>query len=114
MFLIFLICIACYVKQIKNWKLAPLFWLFQVLFIIILFKTYIGISSVLVFTSCTLTLVANWWLKPQNMRLVAVFGCVIYLAYQISIANWAGLLEIFSLASNAGSYLKYRKGSISE
>ena len=72
-------------------------------------KTYIGISSILVFSCSSITLCANWWLSPQNMRLSAVFGSVVYLAYQISIANWAGLLVVFALTSNLFSFLTYRK-----
>ena len=109
MCLTFVICILCYLKQRNNWKLMPCYWIFQTLFVVVLMKTYIGISSILVFFCSSITLCANWWLSPQHMRLSAVFGSVIYLAYQISIANWAGLLEIFALGSNLFSFLTYRK-----
>lgn len=105
----FVICLICYLKQRNNWKLMSCYWIFQALFVMVLMKTYIGISSILVFSCSSISLCANWWLSPQHMRLSAVFGSVIYLAYQISIANWAGLLEVFALISNLFSFLKYRK-----
>lgn len=36
-------------------------------------------------------------------------NCFTYLAYQISIKNWAGLLEILVILSNFFSFLKYKK-----
>jgi len=40
-------------------------------------------------------------------------NCFIYLSYQISIKNWAGLLEILVILSNLFAFLKYKKGEIS-
>ena len=109
MCMIFVMNVVCYIKERKNWKLPVLYFLFEMVFIVILIYTYDGLSSILVFTCSSLTLFANWWLSPQCMRITAVWGCVIYLAYQISIKNWAGLLEIGAFVSNLISYLKYRK-----
>ena len=114
MCMIFVMNVVCYFKERKNWKLPVLYFLFEIVFIAILFYTYDGLSSILVFTCSSLTLFANWWLSPQYMRITAVWGCVIYLAYQISIKNWAGLLEIGAFASNLISYLKYRKSPVPE
>ena len=114
MSMIFLMNIVCYVKERKNRKLPVLYFIFEMVFVAILIYTYDGLSSILVFTCSSLTLFANWWLSPQYMRITAVWGCVIYLAYQISIKNWAGLLEIGAFASNLISYLKYRKSPVPE
>ena len=109
MSMIFIMNIVCYVKERKNWKLPLLYWIFEAVFILILVNTYNGISSILVFICSSITLLANWWLSPQYMRISAICGCTLYLAYQISIKNWAGLLEIIAFLSNLLSYLKYRK-----
>lgn len=109
MSMIFIMNIVCYVKERKSWKLLLLYWIFEAVFILILVNTYNGISSILVFICSSITLLANWWLSPQYMRISAICGCALYLAYQISIKNWAGLLEIVAFLSNLLSYLKYRK-----
>ena len=114
MSLMFLINIVCYYKERKQARLPFLYWLSLALYFYILYSTYVGISSVLVFTTSVLTITANWWFPPQWMRLSAVFGCVLYLGYQYSIQNWGGILELASLGSNAVSYYKYRKQDISE
>ena len=114
MFLKLIIGIVCYTKECKNWKLFFLYWVFEIIFILILWNTYIGISSVLVFVCSSISLLANWWLSPQYMRISAVVGSGFYLAYQISISNWAGLLEIVALGSNIGAYVKYKRSSLTE
>ena len=91
----------------KRWILGYIF--FQSIYLAILFYTYVGISSILVFTTVSITLFCIWWLPPQQMRVVGGLNCFTYLAYQISIKNWAGLLEIFVILSNLFSFLKYRK-----
>ena len=91
----------------KRWTLGYIF--FQSIYLAILFYTYAGISSILVFMTVSITLFCVWWLPPQQMRVVGGLNCFTYLAYQISIKNWAGLLEIFVILSNLFSFLKYRK-----
>ncbi|MBQ9035213.1 MAG: YgjV family protein [Alphaproteobacteria bacterium] len=91
----------------KRWLLGYVF--FQSLYLTILFYTYGGISSVLVVTTVSVTLFCIWWLPPQQMRFIGGLNCFTYLAYQISIKNWAGLLEILVILSNLFSFLKYRK-----
>ena len=108
MLLKFFIGIACYIKECKNYKLFGLYWLFQAVLIIIFWNTYVGISSVLIFVSSSISLFANWWLSPQYMRLCAVMAALFYLSFQISLANWAGLLEIVAISCNFGAYMKYR------
>ena len=109
MLLIFVMNIVCYMKEKKKWKLTAIYWVFEMMLVFILWETYAGISSILVFSCSSITLLANWWLNPQHMRISAICGCVLYLAYQISIKNWAGLLELLALGSNFASWLKYRK-----
>lgn len=91
----------------KRWILAYLF--FQSLYIIILLYTYGGISSILVVVSVSITLFYIWWLPPQQMRIIGALNGFVYLAYQVSIKNWAGLLGIFVVLSNVFSFVKYKK-----
>ena len=91
----------------KKWLFGYIF--FQSLYLAIVFHTYVGISSILVLMTVSITLFCIWWLPPQQMRVVGGLNCFTYLAYQISIKNWAGLLEIFVILSNFFSFLKYKK-----
>lgn len=91
----------------KKWLLGYVF--FQSLYMAILFCTYVGISSILVAATVSVTLFCIWWLPPQQMRVVSGLNSFTYLAYQISIKNWSGLLEILVILSNLFSFLKYRK-----
>lgn len=109
MCLSFVACILTYLKEKYDWQLTVFYWILLMLSVLIFVNTFAGISSVLVFVTLVMNLTANWWFSPQQMRFTASVGSVLYLAYQISIANWAGLLEIFSFISNTVSYLKYRR-----
>jgi len=83
--------------------------LFQSIYFTILYATYVGISSILVTLTASIKLFCVWFLPPQQMRFLGGINSFTFLAYQISIKNWAGLLEIFSLFSNFSSFIKYRK-----
>jgi hypothetical protein len=107
----FLLLIVANIKEKLNKKWLFGYLLFQLLYLIVLFYTYEGISSVLVVLSSSITLLCIWWLPPQQMRFVGGLNCFVFLAYQISIKNWAGLLEILVIISNLFSYLKYRKAN---
>lgn len=104
----FLVLIAANIKERLHTKWAILYVLFQSLYIFIAIYTYQGTSSILVFITASVALCSTWWLVPQKMRLLGLFNCTVFLIYQISIKNWAGLLEIFIVLSNAISYIKYR------
>lgn len=91
----------------KKWLMGYIF--FQSLYLAILYYTYAGISSILVVATVSVTLFCNWWLPPQQMRLIGGLNCFTYLAYQISIKNWAGLLEILVILSNFMSFIKHKK-----
>lgn len=91
----------------KKWTLA--YVVFQSAYIAIMFFTYAGISSILVTLGVSITLLCIWWLPPQQMRVVGGLNSFTMLAYQISIRNWAGLLELLVIFSNLLAYLKYRK-----
>ena len=91
----------------KRWILGYIF--FQVLYLFVLYNTFIGISSILVTITATITLYSNWFLPPQKMRLSATLNSMLCMLYHITIKNWAGLLEIFALFSNVTAYIKYRK-----
>lgn len=94
-------------KQRKKWTFG--YWVFQGLYIFILCYAFEGISSVLVFITSSINLCCVWWLPPQKMRIVGGLNSVLYLLYQISIKNWAGLIEIAVIYSNFAAYLKYKK-----
>ena len=103
--------IAANIKERLNKKWLWIYIFFQSLYIMILYYTYIGISSILVVISVSVTLFYIWWLPPQKMRIVGGINGIIYLAYQISIQNWAGILGIFVVLSNLFSFIKYKKNS---
>ena len=100
--------IAANIKERLKKKWTACFILCQLLYILILIYTYQGISSALVFTTSSISLFSNWWLPPQKIRFAGGCNSIIFLTYQISIKNWAGLLELFVMFSNFASYLKYR------
>ena len=79
------------VKENENRKWPILYIILEMLYLIILITKFEGISSVLIFVSSSMTLFSNWFLKPQNMRKVGIMVSVIYLTYQLSIKNYAGL-----------------------
>jgi len=111
MFISILLLIVAYFKE--NHKLIKVisisgFLFFNILYIINICLTYNGLSSILVTVTAFLTLISIWWFKPQNMRLMGIFVSIIYLFYQISIKNWAGLLEILVILANIISFMKYK------
>ena len=106
---IFFMLIIVNIKEQLNKKWEYWYVFFQGLYFIILFFTYDGFPSILITTTVSTALFSVWWLQPQQMRLVSFFNGFTYLAYQISIKNWAGLLEILLILSNFLSFLKYRK-----
>jgi hypothetical protein len=95
----------------KFGKIADvcLFGLFVAAYLAVCVLTFKSVSSVLITTTSVITLICIWWLPPQKMRLAGCFNSILYLAYQISIQNWAGFLEVFVIVSNTLSYVKYRK-----
>lgn len=105
----FFLLIAANIKERKEKKWLGLFILFQVLYTLTMVLQYEGLSSILVFITSTVNLICVWWLSPQKMRFVGGLNSFLYLLYQISIKNWAGLIEILVILSNLISYLKYRK-----
>ena len=105
---IFFVLIAANLKVRLNKKWSILYICFQILYVLILIFTYRGISSVLVFTTATISSFCNWWLAPQKIRFFGGCNSILFLIYQISIRNWAGLLEIIVMCSNFAAYIKYR------
>ena len=106
---VFFVLIAANIKVRLNKKWTLFFVVFQILYFLILISTYQGISSVLVFITSSVSLFCNWWLAPQKIRFFGGCNSVLFLLYQISIKNWAGLFEIIVMFSNFTSYLKYRR-----
>ena len=96
-------------KYHKTW--FPVYLFFQSAYFFILLIAFEGISSVLVFITSSITLWCIWWLPPQKMRFIGGLNSILYLIYQISIKNWAGLIELAVIYSNFAAYLKYKKNS---
>ena len=84
------------------------FLFFQFLYILVMFLTYEGIPSVLIFITLSINLFALWWLRPQGIRMLGIISSIFLVTYQIMIQNWVGLLEIFVVISNITSFLKYK------
>ena len=108
----FLILIVANIKERRAIGKAAntlLYLVFAAAYVVILVTTFAGISSLLVFASCIITCTSNWWLPPQKMRIVGGFNSFIYLSYQLSIRNWAGLIEILVIISNFASFARYHK-----
>lgn len=91
----------------KKWILGHIF--FQTVYATILYTTYVGLSSVLIFTSASIALVNVWWMPPQKMRLISALTSTIFLIYQLSIQNWAGLIELIVITCNFLAFFKYKK-----
>lgn len=105
----FLSLILASIKEKKNIKFVSGFIFVELLYTLILILQFEGVSSILIFVSSSMTLVANWFFRPQAMRKMGLVVSIIYLGYQISIKNWAGLLEILVIIANIASFLKYKK-----
>ena len=107
--IVFFVLIAANIKERLNKKWTILFILFQMLYFGVLIYAYQGVSSILIFITTSVNLFIVWWLPPQKMRFIGGYNSTLFLLYQISIKNWAGLLEIFVILSNFAAYLKYRR-----
>lgn len=105
----FVILIAANIKARKNSRWLWGYVTFQMALIVIMIWKFAGISSILVFITTSVSLLSVWWLKPQKMRMAGIFTSVTSLLFQISIHNWAGLLEIIVICSNVISFIKYKR-----
>ena len=113
MLLAFVLILYNYVKEKKETTSKTqniiIFSIATSIYVIILFLTYSDISSILVFTTSIVSLISNQFLSPQKMRITGIFNSILYLTYQLTLKNWAGLLEIIVIISNLTSWLKYKK-----
>lgn len=107
--LAFVMLVVANIKERLHKKWFFVYLIFQSLYLSVLYFTYVGISSVLVVMTGTIKLYSVWFLPPQGMRLSASVNSLLHLYYQMTIKNWAGLLEILPLFSNLLSYKKYKK-----
>ena len=107
----FLILLVSTVKEHRAKVWAPMYVIFQLLLVCILVFRFEGISSILVFLTSSVSLLSVWWLRPQGMRVAGLITSGTSLLYQLSIQNWAGLLEIFVICSNVLSYIRYRRNT---
>lgn len=109
MFVSACVLVVANIKEYYHHRWPVLYVIFQTVLITILVLKFAGLSSILVFCTSTVSLFSIWWLKPQHMRIAGFLSSITYLCYQMSISNWAGLLEIVVLWSNCISYIKYAK-----
>lgn len=107
----FVILIVANIKERKNARWLPVYIIFQLILIVIMIWKFAGISSVLAFITSTISLISIWWLKPQHMRIAGMATSFSSLLLQLSVKNWAGLLEIAVLCSNIISFIKYKKST---
>ena len=105
----FFMLIVANIKERLNKRWLGFYILFQSLYLLVLYYTFVGLSSILIVTTVSVTMFCIWWLPPQQMRFVGGLNSFTCLAYQITIKNWAGLLEIFVIVSNVVSYIKYKR-----
>lgn len=108
----FLVLIVANVKIRRNARWLPGYILFQVVLIAIMIWKFAGISSVLVCFTSTVSLISIWWLSPQKMRIAGITTSISSLMYQLSIQNWAGMLEIIVICSNIVSFITYKRKNI--
>lgn len=111
-YILLVACLVLIVSNIKErlhtrWLAAYI--LFQLLYLIIFYHTYIGLSSILITTCVSITLFSIWWLPPQKMRLIGGFNGLTSLTYHLSLHNWLGIMEVVVMASNFAAYFKMRK-----
>lgn len=107
--LLALICLHIRERYYTDNKMTWLFIVFQAALCGIFCYTYIGMSSILVFITSSVTLFHTWFLKPQGMRLMGGLNCIPYMIYLLTIGNWVGFAEIIVMISNFTAFLKYKK-----
>lgn len=105
----FIILITANIKEKRGSRWTLGYALFQASLVAILIFRFEGLSSVLVFLTSSVSLLSIWWLVPQKMRIASIVTSVTSFLYQLSIQNYAGLLELIVITSNVLSYLKYSK-----
>lgn len=105
----FFYLICANIKERRHYKWPAAYLFFEGMLLLVMIKSFAGISSILMFISSTIALLCVWWLPPQKMRVLGFVGNIISLCYNLSIRNWGGLFEIIVMTSNLTSYLKYRR-----
>lgn len=105
----FLVLIVANIKIRRNGRWLLGYVMFQLILIVIMIWQFAGISSILICITSTISLTSIWWLSPQKMRIAGMATSFSSLLYQLSIRNWAGLLEIVVICSNIISFIKYKK-----
>lgn len=98
-----------YLREKYKRGFIPFYFIFETIYIYILVNTFDGISSILMFVGSSLSLLSLFWLREQPLRIVGLIKSCIYVVYQLSIKNWAGITELIIVYSYISSYIKYRK-----
>ena len=105
----FFYLICANIKERLNRRWMGLYIFSEVLLIYVMIHSFAGLSSVFIFASTSIALLAVWWLPPQRMRIAGLVGNIMTLLYNLSIRNWAGLFELAVIFSNFSSFLKYMR-----
>ena len=109
----FFYLICANIKERLNRRWMGLYIFNEALLVYVMIHSFAGLSSVFIFASTSIALLAVWWLPPQQMRIAGLVGNIMTLLYNLSIRNWAGLFELAVIFSNFTSFLKYRHTNIS-
>lgn len=107
----FIYLILATIKERKHYKWPGLYVILELLLVCAMVNSFAGISSILIFISTSISLLAVWWLPPQKMRLTGLVANIFTLFYHFSLRNWAGLCEIAVITSNITSYVRYQQKS---
>ena len=105
----FFYLICANIKERLKCRWMGLYIFNEALLVYVMIHSFAGLSSVLIFVSTSIALLAVWWLPPQQMRIAGLLGNIMTLFYNLSIRNWAGLFELAVIISNFASFLKYRR-----
>ena len=105
----FFYLICANIKERLNRRWMGLYIFNEVLLVYVMIHSFAGLSSVFIFVSTSIALLAVWWLPPQQMRIAGLVGNIMTLLYNLSIRNWAGLFELAVIFSNFSSFLKYMR-----
>ncbi|MDD4211426.1 MAG: YgjV family protein [Clostridia bacterium] len=106
--------LRAYIFSLKenNKKYQSIFILvgFWLVYLIILILTYQSWFDVLAIASTLIFTFSLWVSNVSNMKLLAILGSIIWLAYTILIKSYPGMMiEILFATSTAISYIKTKK-----
>ena len=98
-----------YHEKVKK-KLIGLFIITILIRVAVLMFAYEGFASWMAFITWIIAVNAMWWGNEQQIRFYGIIGNFFYIAFQIMIANWVGMVcEVVVLICNVTSLMYYKK-----